>query len=100
MTEKKKLISKKELKVQQALGTMYIPKLIPLNLSKIDHDKNYHPDIDLDEAYLLQAENGKYYVGYPSQQWYGILFHVGTHSLELGNEEWKGIWLIKGEKDD
>ena len=84
-----KTLSKKEKNIQIALGTLNIPELVPIDLSKINKTTNTHPDLETDEFYLVLVD-GCFHGGFLDLD---DVFTVNHFRQNL--TECKGIWLIK-----
>ena len=87
-------MDQKEIDAQVALGTLDIPELIPIDLSKVDKDNNTHPDIKEDKQYLVRIER-VYLIGYIDP--YNLEFYTDTCVENIGSCE--AIWLIKTKEN-
>ncbi len=86
-------ISDKEKSVQIALGTWNTPDLIVIDLRKTNKNNNTHPDMKVDEAYLIYAEF-EFKIGWIDSD--TGLFCSGSYEQTI--DECAAIWLIKGRK--
>jgi len=86
-------MSEKEKAIQVALGTLNIPRLVPINLNK-PHGDYDHPDIKEEEFYLVYSQ-GEYKLGYANPDFGKFCAGVYTHLID----ECDSIWLIKGRTE-
>ena len=82
-------MSNKEKQVQIALGTLDIPELIPINLSKVNIS-NSHPDIVENKQYLVHID-GEYLIGYIDCD--NGEFCIGPYAQAINDCD--NIWAIK-----
>lgn len=96
---------KEEQNIQRALGTLNIPVLTPIDLTKITPE-GHHPDLEEDKQYILKyilgSWRGQFEIG--TAHWNEHLdmwmFYTGSmsHQLACGphwSKVWGGIWLIE-----
>lgn len=74
-----------------ALGTLDIPKFIPIDLCKVNKSDNTHPDLKVEEEYLVRAY-GEYKIGFVDSD--DGTFCVNTYEQRI--DDCDAIWLIKG----
>lgn len=85
-------MSDKEKRIQVALGLLDIPKLVPIELHKVNKTDNTHPDLKEEEDYLVRVD-GQYRTGFVDPDGGGI-FCVGQYEQCI--DDCSAIWLIKG----
>jgi hypothetical protein len=79
----------KELGRQNREAFDILPGPSSINLRRIDISENKrlqkdnHPEIDPDRMYLVFS--GCWKLAWPSKQWFGWTFHLGSHSVQLSH---------------